>query len=44
MLLLLLLGSESSAGAELKKGISEVEGVIEGSLGILDFRGKIFSK
>jgi len=42
--LLLLLGSESVIGAKLKEGISQIEGVKEGSLGIQDFRGKMFSK
>jgi len=44
LIVLLLLGSESLVGAELEEGISKVEGVIEGPLGILDLRGKMFSK
>ena len=44
LVLLLLLDSESSVGAELEEGVSEVEGVTEGPLGILDLRGKMSSK
>jgi len=40
----LLLSSESLIGAELEEGISDIEGVIEGQLGILNLRGKMFSK
>ena len=35
---------KSEVGAELEEGISMAEGVQEGSLGILDLKGKMFSK
>ena len=44
LVILLLLSSESVTGAELEEGISEIEGVQEGSLGILNLKGKMFSK
>jgi len=42
LVLLLLLGSKLVAGAELKEKISEIKGVQEGLLGILDLKEKIF--
>ena len=44
LVLLLLLGSESTVRVELEEGISEIERVIEGSLRILDLREKMLSK
>ena len=44
LVILLLLSSASVVGAELEEEILEVEGVQEGSLGILNLKRKMFSK
>ena len=44
LVLLLFLSSKSEVGTELEEEISKAEGVQEGSLEILDLKGKMFSK